>query len=276
MQDPDDLTFAQVAGEPEPRLTLAALLLAREIAYPDLKPSRYLARLDEWAEAFTFHVRRDAPGLERGRALARFVFSDLGIKGNEEEYYDPRNSFLNDVMDRRLGIPISLSALFLHVAGRVGIEAEGIGLPGHFIVAVHDGDEQEFFDPFEGDEPMEQDDLPGLLVRRTGYGGAFDPEWVRPVDNRAILGRMLFNLRSAYVGQNDWPQAALVVERLVTLQPEVPAHHRDLGFILARAGRPLSAVGQLQRYLLLEPEADDAGSVREAVQALAEQGARLN
>lgn len=276
MPDVDALSFAEVAGDPEPRLSLAALVFAREIAYPDLKPSRYLARLDEWAEAFAFHVRREVSGPEQGRALARFVFSDLGIKGNEEEYYDPRNSFLNDVMDRRLGIPISLSAVFLHLAEHAGIEAAGIGLPGHFVVAVREGEAQEFFDPFEGDEPLEQDDLPGLLVRRTGYQGAFNPEWVQPVGNRAILARMLFNLRGAYLGRHDWPVAARVVERLVTLQPEITAHRRDLGFILARAGRPLSAAAQLQRYLLLEPGADDAAAVRESMQALAEQGARLN
>ena len=272
----DELTFEQEAGAGEPRLALAALLFAREIAYEDLMPSHYLARLQEWVEAFKFHVRRDAPGIERGQALARFLFSDLAIKGNEKAYYDPRNSYLNEVMDRRLGIPITLSALFLHLARRAAIQAEGIGLPGHFIVAVHDAGVEQFFDPFEGDEPLGSDDLRGLLERRTGYRGAFNPEWVKPQPNRAILARMLFNLRGAYLGQHDWPMAVLVVERLVVLQPDVASHHRDLGFILARSGRPLAAAGQLERYLLQEPEAEDAEVVRSSIKTLGEQGARLN
>jgi regulator of sirC expression with transglutaminase-like and TPR domain len=272
----DALTFDGEVSTSEPRLIIAALLIAREIAYEDLRPSRYLARLEEWADAFTFHVRRDAPGIERGQALARFLFTDLGIRGNEEEYYDPRNSYLNDVMDRRLGIPISLSALFLHIAERTGIQAEGIGLPGHFVVAVRDQEAQRFFDPFEGDEPLSREDLRDLLERRTGYRGVFHEEWVRPVDNRSILARMLFNLRGAYLGQDDWPKAVLVVERLVSLQPEVAAHRRDLGFILVRAGRPLAAADQLERYLLQEPEAEDSAMVRESIKALGEQGARLN
>jgi regulator of sirC expression with transglutaminase-like and TPR domain len=272
----DALTFEQeVSGEP--RLALAALLFAREIAYPDLRPSRYLARLEAWAEAFEFHVRRDAAGgIEHGQALARFVFTDLGIRGNAEEYYDPRNSFLNEVMDRRRGIPISLSVLFLHIAERTGIQAEGIGLPGHFVVAVRDGAARRFFDPFEGDESLGREDLPGLLERRAAYRGPLHEEWLAPENNRAIVARMLLNLRGSYLAQNNQPKSVLVVERLAVLQPEVASHRRDLGFILARSGRPLAAAGQLERYLLLAPEAEDAAMVRETIKRLGEQGARLN
>jgi regulator of sirC expression with transglutaminase-like and TPR domain len=272
----DSLTFEQEVNAREPRLAVAALLYAREIAYRDLRPSQYLAQLAEWVEAFSFHARRDAPGIERGQALARFLFTHLGMRGNAEEYYDPRNSFLNEVMDRRLGIPISLSAVFLHVAERTGIRAEGIGLPGHFIVAVRDGEARRFFDPFEGDESLGLEDLPGLLERRAAYRGQLRGEWLAPASNRSILARMLFNLRGSYLGRNSWSKAVLVVERLVVLQPEVASHRRDLGFILATAGRPLAAAVQLQRYLLQEPEAEDAEMVRESIRTLGEQGARLN
>jgi len=273
--DVDELTFAEEVNRPEPGLVRAALLFAREIAYPDLRPSRYLMRLDEWAEAATFHMRRDKP-LERGQALARFLFSDLGVEGNDEEYYDPRNSYLNEVMDRRLGIPIALSALFLHLAERTGLEAEGIGLPGHFIVAVRDDNIAHYFDPFEGGAQVAEEDLREMIERRTGYRGAFNPEWLQPVGIPAMLARMLYNLRGVYLGQNEWPKAVLAVERLTLLQPHVAAHRRDLGFILARAGRPLAAAEQLSRYLLLEPDADDAAMVRESMNALAARGGRLN
>jgi regulator of sirC expression with transglutaminase-like and TPR domain len=272
----DSLTFAEEVARESPRLSVAALLLAREIAQPEMRPSRYLRRLDDWAEILRAHLPQGASEFERAIEVARFLADDLLLRGNEDEYYDPANSFLNEVIERRVGLPIVLSSLFLHLAAEAGLEGEGIGLPGHFVVAVRIAGRQHFFDPFEGAGPLDVVDLRELLQRRTGFRGSFDPGWLAPQPVRAILARMLFNLRGVYLGRNDWPSAARVVERLVVTQPEVHAHLRDLGFIYARGGRPLSAAQLLQRYLLAEPEADDAAMVQGSIDSLSEQAARLN
>lgn len=272
----DRLTYAEEVAADEPRLLVAALLFAREIAYPDLLPSRYLRRLDEWAALLRDHLPRGASEFEVATEVARFLADDLLLRGNEDEYYDAANSFVNEVIERRVGLPIALSALFIHFASAAGLIAEGIGLPGHFVAAVRVAGRQHFFDPFEGVGPLDVGDLGELLQRRTGFRGSVSAEWLAPQPPRAILARMLFNLRGVYLSKNDWPAAARVVERLILTQPDVHAHLRDLGFIYARGGRPLSAAQLLQRYLIAEPGADDAAMVRGSMDALIEQAARLN
>jgi regulator of sirC expression with transglutaminase-like and TPR domain len=272
----DALSYADEIAQDEPRLLVAALLLAREIAHPDLLPSRYLRRLDEWADMMVDHLPRGSSEVEQATEVMRFLADELLLRGNEEQYYDPANSFLNEVIERRVGLPIALSALFLHFARAAGLEAEGIGLPGHFIAAVRAEGRQLFFDPFEGTGPLDVRELAELLQDRTGFRGPVDPEWLVPQPARAILARMLFNLRGVYLGQNDWLRASRVVERLTLTQPEVHAHLRDLGFIYARAGRPFRAAQTLQRYLIAEPEADDAAMVRGSMDSLMEEAARLN
>jgi regulator of sirC expression with transglutaminase-like and TPR domain len=270
------LTYADELGREEPRLLVAALLFAREIEHRDMLPSRYLRRLDDWAAMMRDHLPRGASQLESAVEVSRFLTDDLLLRGNQEEYYDAANSFLNEVIERRVGLPITLSALFLHFAEVAGLRAEGIGLPGHFVVAVRIGGRQHFFDPFEGTGPLDVEELRELLQERTGFRGPIDAEWLEPQPVRSILARMLFNLRGVYLGKNDWSRAAQVVERLIATQPGVPAHLRDLGFIYARGGRPLSAAQMLQRYLLAEPGADDAAMLRGSIDSLIEQGARLN
>ncbi len=272
----DALTFAEEVSRDAPRLTVAALLFAQEIAHPAMRPSRYLRRLDDWGEMLRGQLPQGAADLERAIEVARFLSDELLLRGNEDEYYDAANSYLNEVIERRVGLPIALSSLFLHLAADAGLAAEGIGLPGHFVVAVRIAGRQHFFDPFEGAGPLDTVDLRELLQRRTGFRGSVDPDWLAPQPARAILARMLFNLRGVYLGRNDWQAAARVVERLIVTQPDVHAHLRDLGFIYARGGRPLSAAQMLQRYLLVEPDAEDAAMVRGSLDSLTEQAARLN
>jgi regulator of sirC expression with transglutaminase-like and TPR domain len=176
----DALTYAQELGSERPRLTVAALLIAREIAHPDMLPSRYLRRLDEWADLMRGHLPKGAPELEKATEVARFLSDDLLLRGNSEEYYDAANSFLNEVIERRVGLPIALSALFLHFAAEAGLAGEGIGLPGHFVVAVRIGGRQHFFDPFEGTGPLDESELRDLLEERTGYRGPLNREWLAP------------------------------------------------------------------------------------------------
>ncbi len=274
--DLDSLTFAAEVRGAEPGLARANLLLAREVAYPRLRLGPYLAQLDAWAAAARDRMPRSESPLGRAVRLAQYLFDEVGLAGNTEEYDDPRNSYLNEVMERGAGLPIALSAIFLEVAGRIALPAEGIGLPGHFIVAVREGGLQHFLDPFHGGMPLERDDMAALVRRITGYEGGLRPEWLQPQPPRAILARMLFNLRGVYAQREAWPQALAVLERLRLLQPIVPDHLRDIGLLRWRAGARRAAVEALESYLLAAPAAPDAGQVQQSLNALLAELARLN
>jgi regulator of sirC expression with transglutaminase-like and TPR domain len=272
-----DFTFRQELAQPAgPGLARAALLFAREIAYPELQPSHYLDRLGAWAEAAAARCPKwDAAPLRANR-LAQLLFDEFGLSGNQEDYYDPRNSYLNEVIDRRLGLPISLSAIFLEVAGRIGLPAEGIALPGHFIVAVRGENKRTFVDPFHGGVQLSTYDLKELLHDVTGYVGPVRPEWLTPVSAKTILARMLTNLRGVYVEQEDWPHALAVVEHLRTLESQTPEHVRDLGLLYYREGSLRAAAGYLEEYLTRGPSAADAGQIRALLNDLLARLARLN
>ena len=209
-------------------------------------------------------------------AWQTFLFEDVGLRGNQDDYYDPRNSYLNEVIDRRLGLPITLSAIFMEVAERVGLDAEGIGLPGHFLVAVRDGGMRHFLDPFHGGAWLTREDLDDLVGAAGGGHRRLLREWLAPMPPDAILARMLFNLRGVYVQNEDWRQALAVVERLRILQPASPEHVRDAGLLHYRNGSLRLAAAALQAYVTRAPSAPDAGTVRETLNALLSQLARLN
>ena len=272
----DELTFEQELRAPGgPDLIRANLLFAREIAYPGLKPSRYLETLDAWAE-------RVAPSCENGSAVERavslssFLFREIGLRGNDDDYYDPRNSYLNEVIDRRLGLPIALSVLYIEMARRIGLPAFGVGLPGHFIVGVEDPEESFLLDPFHGGMLLTRDDAAALVRSVTGFGGPLDPGWLKPVSPRDILVRMLLNLRGAYIRREAWTEAVATVERLRLLQPAEPEHLRDLGMLCQRAGALRKAVGHFEDYLLMVGDTDTTEPIRQNLNVLIRQLARLN
>lgn len=276
----DDLetaTFAsEVRGPQPPNIARAALLFARELHDPSLRISHYLRRLDDWADAARWRMPATGSPLARAAGLAAFLFEDIGLRGNQDDYYDPRNSYLNEVIERRLGLPITLSVLFLAVAERVGLEAEGIGLPGHFIVAVRDGGMRYFLDPFHGGAWLTREDLDDLVGEAGGVRGRLLRDWLAPMPPEAILARMLFNLRGVHVQNEDWRQALAVVERLRILQPASPEHVRDAGLLHYRNGSLRLAAGALQEYVTRAPSAPDTGTVRDTLHALLSQLARLN
>ena len=251
------------------------MLFARELRYPDLRVAEYLRRLGDWADTARWRMPAAGSPLARAAGLAAFLFEDVGLRGNQDNYYDPRNSYLNEVIDRRLGLPITLSAIFLEVAKRVGLDAEGIGLPGHFLVAVRDGGMRHFLDPFHGGAWLTREELDDLIGGAGGHRRLLR-EWLAPMPPDAILARMLFNLRGVYVRNEDWRQALAVVERLRILQPASPEHVRDAGLLHYRNGSLRLAAGALEAYVTRAPSAPDAGTVRETLNALLSQLARLN
>jgi regulator of sirC expression with transglutaminase-like and TPR domain len=257
-------------------LPRAALCYAQEIAYPALEVDAYLGQIDRFAEAARGPVPSKAGTLIRAQGLAEYLFQELGFKGDVENYADPRNSYLNEVLERRKGIPITLSVIYLAIASRIDLPAQGVGLPGHFIVSVQGENDPFYLDPFHGGRRLTVIDCARLVELSTGYSGPFQPHWLRPASEKEILVRMLFNLRTIYIHQDKWRMALPVVEHLNLLQPEQPDHLRDLGTINRQNGRLRLALDYYAQYLRLAPHAPDADLVRRNYVETAEKLARRN
>ena len=253
----------------------ANLLFAREIAYPDLRPEESWLQLDDLAVAAQRTLRAADPAT-RAQALAHFLSERAGFRGDRETYSDPRNSYINDVLERRLGLPISLAVLYVHLARRCGLAAEGVGLPGHFIVGVATGAGRLLLDPFNGGAVLSEADCQRLVAQTAGHSGPLDPRWLAPTPGREIVARMLNNLRGSYTALEAWPHAIRVVERLRELQPDQPGHLRDLGLLHYKTGAHLQAAEILGHYLTLAPDAADADEIRRSRQLLRDEGARWN
>ena len=239
----------------------AGLWVAAE-EYPDLDVARETARLRLIAAEGARRVYELANPFARLDGLRTYLHGDLGFRGNEREYNDPRNSFLNEVLDRRMGNPLSLSLVFIELARAAGFEARGVGLPGHFIVRIRRGERTLLVDPFHGSHVVSEDDCRELVTRTTGRPSLFRRELLHGADERAMLVRMLLNLKHLYVKGEDYVRALGVVDRLLLLSPGDSTELRDRGFLHAHLGRPGAAVSDLESYLSLTPHARDAESVR--------------
>lgn len=254
----------------------AGLLLAREIAYPDLDIPYYL----EWLEDLAGEAAREMPAAgrlaDKIEALSHFFFAECQFKGNVMAYSDPRNSFLNQVLERRLGIPISLSLIYVAVARQLGLTAYGVGLPGHFIVGVEDGMEKLLLDPFHGGERVSMADCERLVAETVGYEGPLDPRWLEPVGPRAVLARMLNNLRINYIQRRQWGQTVAVLRHLRQVQPEAPEHLRDLGLVHYQQGELYPAAMYLEEYLEQAPETAEAQAIQQNLRNDFARWARLN
>jgi regulator of sirC expression with transglutaminase-like and TPR domain len=243
----DDLgAFRDLVRLDEAELDLgrAALAIAR-VEHPGLAIDPELARLDALA-ARSGAVDAPDPRAALERLLA-FLFEEEGFRGNADDYYDPRNSCLNDVLERRLGIPITLSVLTIEVGRRVGIDVDGVGLPGHFIVSVSLGGRPIFLDPFNRGAVVTPDRATELASRAVGRPLRLAEAHWAPCGKRQIL---------------DWSRALAVVDRLLVLEADSPVHLRDRGTVLARLRRLHEAAAAWERYLTQFPHAQDADGFR--------------
>jgi len=257
------LRFAAMVQGAEEELDLAAgaLLIAAE-EYPQLPPEPYLRRLDVLAERVRDRLSDETAPLVLLQELSRVLFEEEGFRGNAEAYYDPRNSFLNDVLDRRLGIPITLSVVYLEVGWRLGLPLEGVNFPGHFLVRYEGEALRILVDPFQGGDFRFEGDAQALLDRVSGGSVPMQPHYLRPAGKKDILARILSNLKGIYLKSRDETRALAAVERLQIVRPEDAEERRDRGFILARLGREAEARSELLGYLERMPGASDAQRVR--------------
>ena len=272
---PENSFYEETQAEPVDILR-AALQFARGIAYPDLNVGAAVRQVDLLAESASSFFAPQQTVLEKAETLSDYLFTLQGFHGNVEEYNDPRNSYLNEVLERRLGIPISLSVIYLAVAQRLGIPAQGVGLPGHFIVRIDTNEDDYFLDPFHGGNRLSVEDCALLVRQSTNYMGSFQPEWLQPVSAQAMLTRMLNNLRNIYLKDEAWERALAVIEHLRLLHPDMPDLIRDTGWIYHRRGSLRLAAQSYEQYLARVPDAPDAEIVRSHLQAVVRGLALIN
>ena len=264
-----------LARDPQAPLDIAelALQLARD-EYPHLDVEAYLAELSAMAQEAGRYLR--GPLTARVQGLCRYLFHDLGFRGNKKDYYDPLNSYFNQVMERRTGIPITLSAVTMAIAGRCGLRVEGVGLPGHFIVKAVDGEEQVLIDPFHGGRVLTTTDCENLVLQVTGRELAVTQERLQALPLGLMLVRMLNNLKAVYLKRSDMPRAVQVLERLRQLAPADAEVQRDLGVCLLHAGQPGKAIDLLAAYTQAEPQAMDVEAVHDLLRQARAQVAGWN
>jgi regulator of sirC expression with transglutaminase-like and TPR domain len=257
-----DAALDRLGRDPTASFDLAeiALLLARD-EFPYLDVEGHLSELTAMAQDVQRYLRGHLSHQVQG--LCRYLFHEMGFRGNQRDYYDPQNSYFNVVLERRLGIPISLSAVMLAIGQRAGLQLAGVGLPGHFIVRAQARGEEILIDPFHGGRILSLADCEYLVEQSTGT--PFDLAAVRlePIPVGLILRRMLTNLKAIYVKQEDWPRSARTMERLRQLDPDNVLLRRDLGICYLRRQHPGKAIDLLQSYLTLASDAADADAVRE-------------
>jgi regulator of sirC expression with transglutaminase-like and TPR domain len=230
---PGLIRFTEVVGREDFPLDYAALLIGAW-DYPERDLDTYREQLDSIASFAAPEVTRASGGIGRARAISDCLFERLGFCGNTDDYYDPRNSFLADVLDRRTGIPISLSVLYLEVARRIGVLAQGVNFPGHFLVRVAIEDAWLFLDPFAGGRALTPADLEALLKKTTTPDAVLEPSVIAAASKRQILARMLVNLAGIYGRQGDLVRSLDVLERLAVLEPSNPRITRDLSQLRER------------------------------------------
>jgi len=225
--------FSAVVAREDFALDHAALLIGAW-DYPERDLEAYREMLDGIAARVAPDVARATNGIGRARVLSDWLFDRLGYAGNVDDYYDPRNSFLCEVIDRKTGIPISLSVLYLEVARRVGMLAQGVNFPGHFLVRVAIEDAWLFLDPFSGGRSLTPGDLENLLRKTTTPDAVLEPSVIAAATKRQIVARMLVNLAGIYGRNGDLPRSLDVLERLAVLEPNNPRISRDLAQLRER------------------------------------------
>ena len=274
-------TFAHCAKRPEADLPLArtALLFARS-EYPELDIEAYLACLDTIATDVHSQLPAKASNLDKLRALNHCLFQQRGFSGNETDYYDPRNSFLNDVLDRKLGIPITLSVVYLEVAWRLQLPLQGISFPGHFLVKLPLDDGLIVIDPFFRGITLDEDDLYERMKLLVDLGNVHELDLIdllNATDKRGILIRLLRNLKTIYLQQDDLPRALNVCNHVLSLAPNSAPERRDRGLVLEQLECPQAALQDYQSYLQFTDKQTDTETIRERMRILQAKGfPRLN
>jgi regulator of sirC expression with transglutaminase-like and TPR domain len=259
-------------------LAEACLLIAQD-AYPDLDVAHYMARIEGLAATVKSRLSSDAFAEQKVMVLNRYLFNELGYCGNTGDYYDPRNSYLNQVLERRTGIPITLSILYMEVGRRLGLRFEGVSFPGHFLVKLRVTGGQLVLDPFLGGEAQSEADLRTRLARVLPQRDADTlplSQFLEAASPRQILARVLRNLKGIYLQSEQAQNTLNVMQRMVMVTPHAAEEVRDRGLAYYKLDCFRAALADLQDYLDRRPEAPDAKEIKDKTAALRLVCARLN
>jgi regulator of sirC expression with transglutaminase-like and TPR domain len=277
--------FAKLIAQEDARIDLArACLLIAQDAYPGLEVERYMGEIERMAIRLRGGLPASCGAEERVVALNQFLYEDMGYWGNTEDYYDPRNSYLNEVIERKTGIPITLSILYMELGRRIGLPLEGVSFPGHFLVRLRLRGGMLVLDPFLGGAPQSEEELRSRVKRVIPDGVADDlpaselplDQFLEPASNRQILLRVLRNLKGIYQ-KSDKPERMLdVLNRMLLVTPGASAELRDRGYIYQRLECYRAAFKDLTDYTEREPDAPDLYEVRSKLMELSARCARLN
>jgi regulator of sirC expression with transglutaminase-like and TPR domain len=249
---------------------MALWIAAEEVPDVDLDAAREaIALLGSRAPSVDGALRN------RIERLNRYFFEELGFAGNAQDYYDPRNSYLHEVVARRTGIPITLAILYMSIAEQMGLRSHGVGFPGHFLVGFEDEREDLFVDPFRG-SILSASDCEALLRGMFGSAAQLEPAHLAPATPAQILLRMLSNLKQIFAGAENWNRAIACSDRALALFPDSAIEHRDRGLFHMRAECFRPAADDLERYLALSPHGSDRAAVEELLAVARERAGRLN
>jgi regulator of sirC expression with transglutaminase-like and TPR domain len=242
-------------------LARAALYIAQE-EYPRLDTEEYLNALDTMAMEVEERLPSSRYPLRVIQGINQYLYNNLGFAGNQQDYYDPRNSFLNDVIDRRVGIPITLALVYLEIAKRINFPMEGVGLPGHFLIRPAISDMEIFVDAFNRGEVLFAQDCQDKLNQMFQQSVTLRPEFLATINKRQFLARMLTNLKYIYLRKQEIEKSLSVVERILLLFPEATSELRDRGLLYYQLGHYPQATNDLENYLANVPNAEDAATIR--------------
>jgi regulator of sirC expression with transglutaminase-like and TPR domain len=278
-------SFARVIGREDQRIDLArACLMIAQDAYPGLDVDRYVGEIERMALRLRGRMPQDVSAEERVVSLNQFLYEDLGFWGNTEDYYDPRNSYLNEVIDRKTGIPITMSVLYMELGRRIGLPLQGVSFPGHFLVRLKLRGGMLVLDPFAGGAPQSEEELRSRVKRVIPDGVADNlpaselplDQFLEPATNRQILSRVLRNLKGIY-RETDKPERMLdVLNRMLLVTPDASAELRERGYLYQRLECYRAALKDLTDYAEREPDAPDLDEVRSRLMELSALCARLN
>lgn len=255
--------FAMLVADDRQFSQLEAAIAIAQDEEPLLDVQDVLARIDALALKLKQRLASDAGALHKLRCLNQYFFQELGFAGNVNDYYDPRNSYLHQVLETRRGIPITLALLYIEIAQQVGIDARGVAFPGHFLAKLKLPQGEVVIDPFSG-QSLSREALEERLApyrRRQGLVGDFEAPlglFLQAASGRDVLARMLRNLKEIHRSAEDWPRLLAVQQRLVILLPEAWEERRDRGLVQAELGQALAGASDLAAYLEHRPHADDA------------------
>lgn len=248
-------------------LPKAALYIAGT-EYPDLDINHYVDILDSLAVGAASAIGASEAVRTSVESLSRYLFETTGFRGNEQDYYSPKNSYLNEVLDRKTGIPITLSVIYMGVANKLGIVLEGIGLPGHFVLRAGPVEDELYVDPYNGGRLLTMSDCEAIVGNMFGGRVKLQGEHLKPYTKKGVLIRILANLKQIYFSSQEYQKAIAAADLVQTVDPSLVGNLRERASMYYAAGEYEMAIGDLESYLTLAPEAQDADDAKRQIELI--------